>query len=92
MSFNTPHMDGHEDSVKRYVHSELAVEHSGIHAKIQSNGRVSLSKSVNISPTQVEVIELDIPASLVFKLATLLKATRKVEYVGLVGNSNPSER
>lgn len=70
-----------EQKIKRYVHSPLTVEHNGINASITENGRVILSKVVSVKGDEVELDEVEIPASLVFKLASLLKATRKVKFV-----------
>jgi len=83
---NTPELKDEkgEGKVKRYVHQPLTVEHYGIHAKIQKNGRVVIqSQPVPIagSKDEVEFDEVEVPASLIFKLATLLKATRTIEYV-----------
>ena len=82
---NTPALsdENNEGKVKRYVHQPLTIEHYGVHAKIQENGRVVIS-SVGTpvgSEGEVEYDEVEIPASLVFKLATLLKATRTIKYV-----------
>ena len=69
-----------ENKIRRYTHTPLAIEHYGITASIQANGRIIITKHVSSSD---EVDEVEIPASLVFKLASLLKATRKVEYVNV---------
>jgi hypothetical protein len=82
---NSPNLKdtNNEGKVKRYVHQPLMVEHYGIFAQIQENGRVLIKST----PTPVkgtdeyEYDEVDVPASLVFKLATLLKATRTIKYV-----------
>lgn len=71
-----------EGMVKRYVHQPLTIEHYGVHAKIQENGRVIISSvGTAVSEGEVEYDEVEIPASLVFKLATLLKATRTIKFV-----------
>lgn len=96
MSFhNNPTMkdENNEGKVKRYVHQPLVIEHYGIHAKIQENGRVlitSVSSPIG-SEGEVEYDEVEIPASLVFKLATLLKATRTIKYVSMADASKLSE-
>jgi hypothetical protein len=69
-----------EGMVKRYVHQPLTVDHYGIHAKIQENGKVVITGLVD---TKGEYDEVEIPASLVFKLATLLKATRTIKFVSM---------
>ena len=85
--FNRPTLrdsDG-DQKIKRYVHSPLTVEHNGVNAAITENGKVVLSKvaTVHKDTNEVEYDEIEIPASLVFKLASLLKATRKVKYVAI---------
>jgi len=75
-----------EGMVKRYVHQPLSVEHYGLHAKIQENGRVLITSAGVPSTTnkdEIEYDEVEIPASLVFKLATLLKATRTIKFVSV---------
>jgi hypothetical protein len=67
--------------VKRYVHQPLDVEHYGIHAKIQPNGKVVIVGVPVKNGDEMEFDQVEIPASLVFKLATLLKATRTVKFV-----------
>ena len=85
---NSPELkdENNEGKVKRYVHQPLTVEHYGIHAKIQENGKVVITSAgvpVKGSPGEVEWDEVEIPASLVFKLATLLKATRTIKFVSV---------
>jgi hypothetical protein len=74
-----------EGMVKRYVHQPLTVDHYGIHAKIQENGKVVITGLVD---TKGEYDEVEIPASLVFKLATLLKATRTIKFVSMTEAQN----
>ena len=84
---NTPALKGedNEGKVKRYVHQPLTIDHYGTHAKIMENGRVLISSvGTQIAGTEeYEYDEVEIPASLVFKLATLLKATRTIKYVSV---------
>lgn len=75
-----------DQRIKRFVHSPLSVEHNGIKADIKENGKIDLS-----SMSSKDSPKLEIPASLVFKLAQLLKATRKVKYV-TVAEVDESER
>ena len=79
--------ENNEGKVKRYVHQPLTIEHYGIHAKIQENGRVLISSAgtpvAGSKDGEVEYDEVEIPASLVFKLATLLKATRTIKFVSV---------
>jgi hypothetical protein len=77
--------EGGEQKVKRYVHSPLTVEHNGIQASIKANGKVVISgepRHVQDSD-EMEYDEIEIPASLIFKLANLLRDTRQVKYVNL---------
>lgn len=76
-----------DQKIKRFVHSPLEVEHNGIKAAIKENGKIDLS---NMSAKDSKPA-IEIPASLVFKLAQLLKATRKVKYV-TVSEVDESER
>ena len=75
--------DEKETMIKRYVHSPLTIEHNGTNASIQSNGKVVLSKPVKSEGDMIEFDEIEIPASLIFKLGNLLRATRKIEYVAI---------
>lgn len=88
-----------DQKIKRYVHSPLTVEHNGVNASITENGKVILSKVAKVIDKEtVEYDEIEIPASLVFKLASLLKATRKVKYVAISdlaakdSSADPSEQ
>ncbi len=82
---NTPMMTNEQgNTVKRYVHQPLTIEHYGFHAQIKENGKVVIQgqpKTVEGKPDEVEYDEVEIPASLVFKLAQLLKATRTINFV-----------
>lgn len=65
-----------------YKHSPITIEHQGIHAQIMADGKTKLTKPAG-PPDDDGIIEYDeiiVPASLVFKLATLLKASRTVSY------------
>lgn len=61
-----------------YTHQPLTFDHFDTHCQIQSNGKIKLTKPVKDSD---EYDEIEIPASLVFKLVGLLKDTRSVEFV-----------
>jgi hypothetical protein len=85
---NTPELRDEDNvgKIKRYVHQPLTIEHFGIHAKIQENGKVLISSAgvpIAGAAGEVEYDEVEIPASLVFKLATLLKATRTIKFVSV---------
>ena len=64
--------------MEKYTHQPLTFDHFDTHCQIQSNGRIKLTKPVLNSD---EYDEIEIPASLVFKLMGLLKDTRSVEFV-----------
>jgi hypothetical protein len=84
---NNPNLsdENNEGKVKRYVHQPLTIEHYGIHAKIQENGKVVISSTGTpvVGTEEIEYDEVEIPASLIFKLATLLKATRTIKFVNV---------
>jgi hypothetical protein len=66
------------------VHTPITVEHNGINASITENGHIQLSKVARvIDKDTVEFDEIEIPASLIFKLARLLKDTRRIKYVSI---------
>ena len=86
---NSPELRDDQDNavIKRYVHQPLTVEHWGIHASIKENGKVIItSAGTKGDDGEMEYDEVEIPASLVFKLATLLKATRKEVLVKVAEN------
>lgn len=73
------------NQIKRYVHQPLTFDHFGVKVQIKENGRVILTAVDKESSTPDEVVfdEIDIPASLIFKVAQALKVTRNVEYVAV---------
>jgi hypothetical protein len=88
-TFNAPNFrnsDG-EQKIKRYVHSRLTIDHNGIQGTITENGRVivtGIPKAVEGSANgEMEYDEIEVPASFIFKIASLLKATRQVKYMTL---------
>ena len=93
---NAPAMTdkNNEAKIRRYVHSPLAIEHFGIHVKIQENGKVVISKVADdqsaASDDEVDYDEIEIPASLVFKLANALKLTRSIQWVS-IADMKPQE-
>jgi len=84
-TFNKPHMhdSNGENRIRRYVHAPLTIEHNGIQASIQATGKVKITKVASTDGDTVEYDEVEIPASLIFKLGNLLRATRKIEYVAI---------
>jgi hypothetical protein len=70
-----------------HTHQPLTIEHFGIHASIKENGKVIIRagvKEVKGSDGEIEYDEVEVPATLIFKLATLLKDTRTTRYVNIV--------
>jgi hypothetical protein len=60
---------------RRYVHTKTNGEHQGINFEIQEDGKVKLTTIGE------EYDEIVVPASLIFKLGIMLKATRKVVWM-----------
>lgn len=91
MSFNQARLQDEQGNgkIRRYVHQPLHIDHFDVHCHIQPNGKIKLTKPVKGSD---EYDEIEIPASLVFKLAGLLKATRNVDYVSVVEDSKPEAK
>lgn len=89
MPVNSPRMitEQHEGMVKRYVHQPLTVDHFGIQASIKENGKVVITAVDKNSSNsdEVEYDQIEVPASLIFKLASLLKATRTISFVPVSG-------
>lgn len=96
-TFNTPRMQGQgqQNQIRRWVHQPLTIEHYGIHAKIQPNGKVKIQKVADEQSEEakksgeVEFDEVELPASFIFKLAFALKTTRRAEYIN-IGESKDS--
>lgn len=82
MAFNTPrHTDAKgNNQIRRWKHQELQIDHYDIHVHIQTNGKTKFIRPVRGSD---EYDEIELPASLIFKVAELLKITRKPEYVSV---------
>lgn len=77
----TQHRDNPEGTIKRYSHQEVEIEHNEeIKAKITVSGRVIITKPV---PGTDEIDEIDIPASLIFRIGSLLRNTRKISYLAI---------
>jgi hypothetical protein len=72
-----------ETTIKRYVHQKLHGDHNSVHWQITEGGKVILSKVVGKDEKtgDIEYDEIEIPASLVFKLANMLKNTREIVFV-----------
>lgn len=87
MPFNQPRIQGQQNQIRRWVHQPLTIEHYGLHAKIQKNGKVIIQKVCDVQSAEakasgeIEFDELEVPASFIFKLAFALKTTRSAEYV-----------
>lgn len=63
---------------RRYEHSKFTVEHQGIKANIQENGKIIISNESEINHDDYD--EIEVPASIIFKIAQALKLTRKITY------------
>lgn len=90
MGFNNPEMrdENNQGMIRRYSHQPMVIDHFGIHAKIAENGKVTI---VGKPDSSGDYDEVEVPASLVFKLASLLKATRTVKFVAF-SEVKPEER
>lgn len=91
---NQPQMmdKSNEGKIRRWVHTPVTQEHYGIHFKIQENGKVVISKVCDdqTTPGEIEWDEIEVPASLIFKIQLLLKATRQETWVN-VSEAKPEE-
>lgn len=69
-------------TIREYEHQELTINFHGAQCTIHKNGRVTIiTSTVEKDTDEVVLDEVDVPASLIFKLAGLLKDTRTVKYV-----------
>ena len=83
MSFqNKPNFTDREGNkkIRRWIHPELHIDHYDIHVHMQTSGKVKLIRPVKGTD---EYDEIEIPAALIFKLADLMKMTRRAEYVSV---------
>ena len=82
-NFNNPRIE--DGKVRRFVHQPVSIDHNGIHAKVQANGKILLNKVAgkDAKTGEIEYDEIEVPASLIFKLASLLRMTRTVQFVAL---------
>lgn len=63
---------------RRYVHSKTTGEHLGFNYEILEDGKVKLTNEKVNSEVYDEII---VPASLIFKVAKILEATRSVVWM-----------
>lgn len=70
-------------TIRRYEHQPLTIDHFGTKCQIHENGKVTITTSTNDPSDKDGVVidEVKVSASLIFKLAGLLKNTRTVKYV-----------
>ena len=68
------------------THQPLTFDHFDTHCQILPNGHIKMNKPVEGSE---EYDEIEIRASLVFKLVGLLKDTRNTEFVAVDENGKP---
>lgn len=66
-----------DGKIRRFIHSPFNGEHNDIEYAVDKDGRIKLTKSL---PND-EFDEIEVSASLIFMLAEMLTATRKVKYV-----------
>ncbi len=82
---NNPSMNQNgEQSIKRFVHQPLTVNHGGFKFTIHANGKTTISgpaKPDKDNPDEFLFDEITIPASLVFKISQALQMTREVKYL-----------
>lgn len=82
--FNNPRLtdENNTGKIPRWVHQKLSIDYYGIHASIHENGKVTISKvaSEQDDKEDLQYDEIEVPAGLIFKLASLLKDTRKMVY------------
>ncbi len=73
----------HTDKFKQFVHSPLKTEHKGVQIEIKENGKIVLSKSAGVDKDTGESVfdEIEVPATLAYKLVELVEITRTVKYV-----------
>lgn len=71
-------------TIREYEHQELTINFHGSQCSIHKNGRVTITTStLDKENDEVVVDEVNVPASLIFKLAGLLKDTRTVKYIAV---------
>jgi len=86
MKFNKPQMKNSAGQVliPMYKHQKLAIDYNGFHIQIEENGKVKVTSPgipLKDGTDEMEFDEITVPASVVFKIATLLSDTREVTYV-----------
>jgi len=92
---NNPNMNkGGESSIKRFVHQPLTVNHGGFKFSIQANGKTVISgpsKPDKDNPGEYIFDEIEVPASLIFKISQALQMTREVKFLTMSEvKANPS--
>jgi len=81
MPFNNP-VQFEQGQRITWVHQPITIDHNGIRCSIKPDGKVLLSRSAGADPEnpgEVLIDEIEVPASLIFKVARLLKDTRTAE-------------
>lgn len=87
MSFNNrPHMQlpgQPPNTTVRWTHQPLSLEHNGFHFSIHENGRVTIVGSPVKDEESGEMVsdEIDVPASLIYKISRYLQDTRKANFI-----------
>lgn len=95
---NNPRNSNFTEQRIRWVHQPLVIDHYGIHATISKDGKVKIEKIADNQSAEskaagdVDYDEVEVPASLIFKLAQALKMTRTAEPIGVASETEDAER
>lgn len=97
---NAPRVDKNaEGKIPRWIHQPLSIDHYGTHFTIHENGKVTISavSKDQTESTDGEIMtdEIEVSASLIFKIARLLQDTRKQVFVDVADKDrigSPVER
>lgn len=87
MAFNNrPHMllPGQPGNTTiRWTHQPLSLEHYGYHFQIHENGRVTIigAPEKDVDTGEMVSDEIDVPASLIYKINRYLMDTRKANFI-----------
>jgi hypothetical protein len=67
------------NKIRRYIHSPFSIEHNeNVKASCDKDGKVTITV---LEPGKEEYDEVIVPASLIFRLESMLRDTRKVRWV-----------
>lgn len=90
MSFNRPHMqlpNQPPNTTVRWVHQALSLEHDNgkFHFTIHENGKVTIKGNAQEIDGVIEEDEIEVPASLIYKISRYLMDTRKATFLPIEG-------